>query len=184
MLKIGYQVLFLPTDKWLPTKIYETQLALGYSNKAASCTHVATYIGKGQVSEAILPSSKESYLAKKYKGRDIVVVRPKFATRKELDLYMQKGRYHIALASNSKLNISYGFMSLLWWPLHFISTKNWLASVKNIPFFGNYCSLKEAKAISEELPDFWKPLNKPIENVLPADFFDPNLFEIIWEGAF
>jgi hypothetical protein len=179
--KIGYQVLVKQMqNNILSDIIVKTQLKLGYSQKAAEVTHVATYIGKGKISEAVFPRARVIDLLEAYRGRYVYIVCPRL-TKSGLEYYHWKGRYHIALASNSQNNLKYGLASLFWWPLNFFTKKNWFVKVKKIPFFGAYCSYKEAVAIREEYPERFFQC-KPVENVIPADFLG-NDFEVVWEGV-
>jgi hypothetical protein len=179
--KIGYQVVLLSDGGWLGKKIEALQMKLGYSASQAQATHVATYVGKQKVSEAVWPKATVRTL-ESYKGRKVALVRPRFATKQELCDYMNVGRYHIALASNTQLNKYYGVLSLLWWPLHFVCDINWLTDLRWLPFAGNYCSTKEIRAIEDEYPDFsQRRLWKSAGNVVPADYLNGAVFEVVWE---
>ena len=179
--KIGFQMLF-EADGISGRLIEKAQKRMGYSDADAKWTHVGTYSGKGKISEAVFPVNKENQIRNKYFGRTCRIVSLKFPNSLVLKHYMSKGRYHIALASNSRLNLKYGALSLLWWQTQIFSMVNWLVDLK-LPFAGQYCSVKEAFSIVEEYPAYFAGLNKPLENIVPADFANESLFEPVWEGV-
>jgi hypothetical protein len=163
-LKIGYVVLVAGKNR----AIEEFQRKAGYKDSAV-WTHVAGSLGGYTIIEACVPKSHISDIRKKYvdKGRQIKVLR-----RRNQD---ENKRYKVALWWATMNNLPYDTLQFFWFPLSIISCTIGTA-------LHNLFSSQKRFLCSELIADgFYKEgdclFSKPAENILPADFDNPELFE-------
>ena len=163
-LKIGY-VILIATRK--PT-IQTFQRKAGYGN-SLKWTHVAGSIGGYDAVEAAVPRSRVVDLQKEYVGKGI-----------EIKVMRRKGqnehkRYKIALWWATMNNLPYDTLQFFWFPLSIICGK--IGLILHRLFSSN------KRFICSELitAGFYKEgdylFGKPQQDVLPADFDNPELFE-------
>lgn len=163
-LKIGY-VILVATRK---PAIQAFQRKAGYG-ESAKWTHVAGSIGGYDTVEAAVPKSRVINLQKEYVDRDIEI---KVMRRKDQD---QHKRYKVALWWAAMNNLPYDVLQFFWFPLSImcgiigVALHNLFSSHKRF-----LCSELIATGFYKE-GDFL--FGKPAENVLPADFDNPELFE-------
>ena len=165
-LKIGY-VILVNTRKFAIEKL---QRKAGYGD-SSKWTHVAGSLGGLDAIEANIPRSRVINLQKEYldKGYEIKVMRRKGQPEQK--------RYKVALWWATMNNLPYDTLQFLWFPLSMISSKITMA-------LHNLFSSHKRFLCSELIATgFYKEgdclFGKPAENVLPADFDNPELFEEI-----
>lgn len=163
-LKIGYVILVV-TRKPAIRKLQEEA---GYG-ESAQWTHVAGALGGLDAVEASLPRSRVINLQKVYadKGFEIKVVR-----RRNQE---ESKRYKVALWWATMNNLPYDTLQFFWFPLSVICGKMGI-------ILHNLFSSHRRFLCSELIATgFYKEgdylFGKPAENVLPADFDNPELFE-------
>jgi len=165
-MKIGYVVLVAGPK--LAIKKLQEEAGFGESSK---WTHVAGSLGGYSLIEASLPRSHLADLQKEYvdKGYEIKVLQ-----RKGQDI---KKRYKIALWWATMNNLPYDILQFLWFPLSVIWAK---AGVILHNLFSSHrrflCSELIATGFYKE-GDYL--FGKPVENIMPADFDNPDIFEEI-----
>ncbi|MCK9615634.1 MAG: hypothetical protein M0R48_09030 [Candidatus Omnitrophica bacterium] len=165
-LKIGY-VILAATHK---PAIEVFQRKTGYGD-SAKWTHVAGSIGGYDTVEAAVPRSRVVNLQKEYVDRGI-----------EIKVMRRKGqkehkRYKVALWWATMNNLPYDALEFFWFPLSIICGK--LGLVLHRFFSSNkrfICSELIAAGFYKE-GDYL--FGKPQQEVLPADFDNPALFEEI-----
>jgi len=163
-LKIGY-IILIATRK---PAIAQLQRKAGYG-ESSKWTHVAGSLGGYTTIEASIPRSRLINLQKEYveKGCEIKVVRRK-------DQEAGK-RYKVALWWATMNNLPYDTLQFFWFPLSIICSK--------IYYILHRLFSSDKRFLCSELIaiGFYKEgdylFGKPAENVLPADFDNPNLFE-------
>ena len=139
--------------------------------ESSKWTHVAGSIGGYDLVEGQVPESRVCNLQNDYvdKGLEIKVLRKKG--------WSEKDRIKIALWWATMSNIPYDKLQLLWFPL--------VVMFSNITLFMTNKFNSHKKLICSELivEGFFKQgynlFNKPKGNVLPADYDNANLFDII-----
>lgn len=163
-LKIGYVVL-ISTRKFAIEKL-QRKAGFGDSSK---WTHVAGSLGGYDAVEANIPRSRVINLQKEYvnKGYEIKVVRRRGQ--------LEQKRYKVALWWATMNNLPYDVLQFFWFPLSIVCGKigivmhNLFSSHKRF-----LCSELIATGFYKE-GDYL--FGKQVENVLPADFDNPELFE-------
>jgi hypothetical protein len=172
-LKIGY-IILVATRK-AAIKTLQSKAGYGESSK---WTHVAGSLGGYTAIEANIPRSRLIDLQKEYvdKGYEI-----KVAKRRNQEVGK---RYKVALWWATMNNLPYDILQFFWFPLSIFCGKigvvlhNLLSSQKRF-----LCSELIATGFYKE-GDYL--FGKPAENILPADFDNPELFEEvkdIWLSA-
>jgi hypothetical protein len=163
-LKIGH-VIMAATGK---LAVEALQRRAGYGD-SSQWTHVAGILGGYTAIEASLPRSRLINLQKEYvdKGYEIKVMRRKGQAAGK--------RYKVALWWATMNNLPYDTLQFFWFPLSLFCAK--IGAVLH-----NLFSSRKRFLCSELLAaGFYKEgdylFGKPQENVLPADFADPELFE-------
>jgi hypothetical protein len=163
-LKIGY-IILINTRK---PAIKTLQHKAGYGD-SSKWTHVAGSLGGLDIVEANIPRSRVINLQKEYvdKGYEIKVIRRRGQ--------QEQKRYKVALWWATMNNLPYDTLQFFWFPLSMISTKITMA-------LHNLFSSHKRFLCSELIATgFYKEgdylFGKPAENVLPADFDNPELFE-------
>jgi len=163
-LKIGYTIL-VNTRKFA---IERLQRKAGYG-ESSKWTHVAGSIGGLNAIEANIPRSHVINLQEEYvnKGYEIKVMRRKGQPEQK--------RYKVALWWATMNNLPYDTLQFFWFPLSLICGKIGVV-------LHNLFSSKKRFLCSELIATgFYKEgdylFGKPAENVLPADFDNPELFE-------
>jgi hypothetical protein len=163
-LKIGY-IILINTRKFAIEKL---QRKAGYGD-SSKWTHVAGSLGGYTAIEANIPRSRLINLQKEYvdKGCEIKVMRRKGQE--------QHKRYKVALWWATMNNLPYDVLQFFWFPLSVICGKIGL-------ILHSFFSSKKRFLCSELIATgFYKEgdylFNKSQENVLPADFDNPELFE-------
>lgn len=172
-LKIGY-VILVSTRK---LAIQKLQQKAGYGS-SSQWTHVAGSLGGYTAIEANIPRSRLISLQKEYvdKGYEIKVIK-----RKNQD---EHKRYKVALWWATMNNLPYDTLQFFWFPLSIICSK--LGIILHNLFSSHrrfLCSELIATGFYKE-GDY--VFGKPAENILPADFDNPALFEEvkdIWFSA-
>ncbi len=163
-LKIGY-IILVNTRKFA---IEALQKRAGYG-LSSKWTHVAGSIGGLDAIEAIMPRSRVVNIQKQYvnRGFEIKVVR-----RNDQE---EHKRYKVALWWATMNNLPYDILQFFWFPLSVFC-----ATIGII--LHNLFSSSHRYLCSELLATgFYKEgdyvFGRPAENVLPADFDNPLLFE-------
>ena len=163
-LKIGY-IILVATRKFAIEKL-QRKAGFGESSK---WTHVAGSLGGYTAIEANIPRSRLINLQKEYvdKGYEIKVLRRKGQE--------QHKRYKVALWWATMNNLPYDVLQFFWFPLSIIYGKIGIV-------LHNLFSSRKRFLCSELIATgFYKEgdylFGKPAENVLPADFDNPALFE-------
>jgi len=163
-LKIGY-VILVNTHKFAIEKV---QRKAGYED-SSKWTHIAGSLGGYTAIEANIPRSRLINLQKEYvdKGYEIKVMRRKGQE--------QQRRYKIALWWATMNNLPYDVLQFFWFPLSIICGKIGIV-------LHNLFSSRKRFLCSELIATgFYKEgdylFGKPVENTLPADFDNPELFE-------
>lgn len=148
----------------------EVQKRLGYG-ESSKWTHVAGSIGGYDLVEGQIPTSRVCDLQKDYveKEKEIRIVRKSYADDND--------RIKIALWWATMNNIPYDRLQLLWFPL-----AAWLGKV--LLYMRNIFNSKKRLICSELIANgFYKEgyslFNKPAENVIPADYDNRTLFNVI-----
>jgi hypothetical protein len=165
-LKIGYVILVATRKPAIET--LQRKVGNGDSSK---WTHVAGSLGGLDIVEANIPRSRVINLQKEYvdKGYEIKVMRRRGQ--------LEQKRYKVALWWATMNNLPYDTLQFFWFPLSMISTKITMA-LHNLFSSHRRFICSELIAIG-----FYKEgdylFGKPAENVLPADFDNPELFEEI-----
>jgi len=163
-LKIGY-VILVSTRKFAIQKL---QQKAGYGD-SSKWTHVAGSLGGYTAIEANIPRSRLINLQKEYVDKDYEIKVMKRRGQPE-----QK-RYKVALWWATMNNLPYDVLQFFWFPLSFICGKigiilhNLFSSHRRF-----LCSELIATAFYKE-GDY--VFGKPAENVMPADFDNPQAFE-------
>lgn len=163
-MKIGYVVL-AATGKVAVEKL---QQKAGYGD-SSRWTHVAGSLGGYDAVEANIPRSRVINLQKEYvdKGREIKVMRRKGQESAK--------RYKVALWWATMNNLPYDTLQFFWFPLSLICGKIGIA------LHSLFSSDKRFVCSELIAAGFYKEgdylFGKPVENVLPADFDNPELFE-------
>jgi hypothetical protein len=163
-LKIGY-VILAATQK---PAIQSFQRKAGYGD-SSKWTHVAGSIGGYDIVEAAVPRSRVANIQKEYVDRGIEI---KIMRRTEQD---EHKRYKIALWWATMNNLPYDALQFFWFPLSIFCAK--IGLILHRLFSSNkrfVCSELIAAGFYKE-GDYL--FGKPVENVLPADFDNPVLFE-------
>lgn len=165
-LKIGY-IILVTTHKFAIEKL---QRKAGY-NLSSKWTHVAGSLGGYDAVEANVPRSRVINLQKEYvdRGYEIKVMRRRGQPEQK--------RYKIALWWATMNNLPYDVLQFFWFPLSIICGK--IGIVLHNLFSSHrrfLCSELIATGFYKE-GDY--VFGKPAENVLPADFDNPVLFEEI-----
>lgn len=165
-IKVG-DVILVASGTTVTVKI---QKMLGYG-KTSKWTHVAGSIGGYDLIEGQLPKSRVCNLQKDYveKGKEIRVVRKNYVDDND--------RVKVALWWATMNNIPYDKLQLLWFPIAACLGK-FLLYMRNI--FNSQQRLICSELIAN---GFYKAgynlFNKPAGNVVPADYDNPNLFNVI-----
>jgi len=163
-LKIGY-IILVSTPK---PAIRTLQLKAGYGD-SCKWTHVAGSLGGYTAIEANIPRSRLINLQKEYvdKGYEIKVMKRNGQA--------EHTRYKVALWWATMNNLPYDTLQFFWFPLSIFCAK-FGAVLHNL--FSSHrrflCSELIATGFYKE-GDFL--FGKPVENVLPADFDNRELFE-------
>lgn len=163
-LKIGY-IILISTHKFAIERL-QRKASYGDSSK---WTHVAGSLGGLTAIEANIPRSRLINLQKEYvdKGYEIKVMK-----RKNQEVGK---RYKVALWWATMNNLPYDVLQFFWFPLSVAYGK---IGVVLHNFFSSHkrflCSELIATGFYKE-GDYL--FDKPAENVLPADFDNPELFE-------
>lgn len=163
-LKIGC-IILVATPK---LAIQKVQQKAGYGG-SSKWTHVAGSLGGLDAIEANVPRSRLVNLQKEYvdKGFEIKVMRRRNQPEQK--------RYKIALWWATMNNLPYDILQFFWFPLSIICGK--IGVVLHNLFSSHrrfLCSELIATGFYKE-GDYL--FGKPVENVLPADFDNPKLFE-------
>jgi hypothetical protein len=165
-LKIGYVILFA-THK---PAIQAFQRKAGYGD-SSKWTHVAGSIGGYDTVEAAIPKSRVVNLQKEYVDRGIEI---KAMRRKGQN---EHKRYKIALWWATMNNLPYDTLQFFWFPLSLICGKI------GILLHDLFSSHKRFLCSELIATGFYKEgdylFGKPVENILPADFDNSDLFEEI-----
>ena len=163
-LKIGY-VILVAGNKFAIQKVQERA---GYG-KSSKWTHVAGALGGYDAIEASLPKCRLINVQKAFidKGYEIKVLRRKYQPEKE--------RFKVALWWATMNNLPYDVLQVCWFPLSIICGRIGIV-------LHNLFSSRKRFLCSELIATgFYKEndylFGKPAENVLPADFDNPELFE-------
>ena len=169
--KIG-DVVLVASGNNVTSKVQEK---LGYGARS-KWTHVAGSIGGYDLGEGQIPKSRVCNLQKDYvdKGKEIKVMRRHYESERD--------RVKVALWWATMNNIPYDIPQLFWFGSAIFNRI--LLSMKNI------FNSKKRLICSELLANgFYKEeynlFNKLAENILPADFDDDTLFDVItdiWVG--
>jgi len=167
-LKIGY-VILVATRK---PPIQALQRKAGYGD-SAKWTHVAGSIGGYDAVEAHVPRSRVINLQREYvdRGYDLKVMR-----RRDQEV---GERNKVALWWATMNNLPYDIFQFLWFPLSIICSK--IGIILHSLFSDHQrflCSELIATGFYKE-GDYL--FGKPVENVLPADFDNLELFEEVKE---
>lgn len=163
-LKIGF-VILISTRKFAIEKL---QQKAGYG-ESSKWTHVAGSLGGLIAIEANIPRSHLIDLQKEYvdKGYEIKVMKRKGQSQQE--------RYKVALWWATMNNLPYDTLQFFWFPLSLICARIFYILHR---FFSSrkrfLCSELIATGFYKE-GDYL--FGKPAENVLPADFDNPEFFE-------
>jgi len=163
-LKIGY-VILVSTRK---PAIAQLQRKAGYGN-SSKWTHVAGSLGGLDIVEANIPRSRVINLQKEYvdKGYEIKVIRRRGQ--------QEQKRYKVALWWATMNNLPYDTLQFFWFPLSVLCGK------LGIVFHNLFSSHRRFLCSELIATGFYKEgdyvFGKPAENVLPADFDNPELFE-------
>ena len=167
--QIGDLVLVASGNKL--TEIVQKRLGHGESSK---WTHVAGSLGGHDLIEGQPPRSKVANLQKDYieQGFEIKVLR-KIAWEKERD------RIKVALWWATMNNLRYDFLQLIWFGAASLVGETLL-------LFRNQFNSTGKKICSELIADgFYKEgynlFNRKAENILPADYDSPELFQPVTE---
>lgn len=162
--KIGYIILVAAPKP----AIERFQRRVGYGN-SAKWTHVAGSLGGYDAIEANMPRSRLVNIQREYvdKGFEIKVLR-----RSEQN---EQKRYKTALWWATMNNLPYDILQFLWFPLSLACGK------VGMVLHGLFSSRKRFLCSELIAAGFYKEgdylFNKPQENVLSADFDNPQLFE-------
>lgn len=163
-LKIGY-IILIATRK---LAIAQLQRKAGYGD-SSKWTHVAGSLGGYTAIEANIPRSRLINLQKEYvdKGYEIKVMQ-----RKGQD---EHKRYKVALWWATMNNLPYDTLQFFWFPLSIICGKT------GVILHNLFSSHKRFLCSELIATGFYKEgdylFGKPVENVLPADFNNAELFE-------
>lgn len=163
-LKIGYVILIAGKK----AAIQAVQRKAGYGD-SSKWTHVAGSLGGYDAIEAAVPRSRVVNLQKEYVDRGIEI---KVMCRIGQDEYK---RYKVALWWATMNNLPYDTLQFFWFPLSIICGK--IGLILHRLFSSN------KRFICSELitAGFYKEgdylFSKPQEEILPADFDNPELFE-------
>jgi hypothetical protein len=172
-MKIGYVIL---VEGGKPA-IVQFQRKAGYKDRSV-WTHVAGSLGGLILIEACLPRVILSDIQRKYVDKGIAI---KVLKRRDQD---GNKRYKVALWWATMNNLPYDSLQFFWFPLSVVWGR---IGVALHAFF----SSKKRFLCSELIASgFYKEgdylFGKPAENVMPADFDDPEFFEEIkniWQGG-
>jgi hypothetical protein len=163
-LKIGY-IILINTRK---PAIKTLQLKASYGD-SSKWTHVAGSLGGLDIVEANIPRSRVINLQKEYvdKGYEIKVMRRKGQ--------QEQKRYKVALWWATMNNLPYDTLQFFWFPLSVACGK------VGIVLHNLFSSHRRFLCSELIATGFYKEgdyvFGKPAENVLPADFDNPELFE-------
>ncbi len=163
-LKIGYVVL-VATRKFAIEKL---QRNAGFG-ESSGWTHVAGSLGGFDAVEAAIPRSRVINLQKQYMDRGFKIKVMKRRNQEE------KKRYKVALWWATMNNLPYDTLQFFWFPLSLICGRIGVV-------LHNIFSSRKRFVCSELITaGFYKEgdflFNKPQENILPADFDNPEIFE-------
>ncbi len=171
-LKIGYVILVATRKPAIQT--FQRKAGFGDSSK---WTHVAGSIGGFDAVEAAVPKSRVINAQKEYVDNGLEI---KLMRRRQQD---EHKRYKIALWWATMNNLPYDVLQFFWFPLSIICAKIGLILHSLFSSHKRFlCSELIATGFYKE-GDYL--FGKPAENVLPADFDNPELFEEvkdIWMG--
>ena len=163
-LKIGY-VILVATRK---PAIQALQSKAGYG-ESSKWTHVAGSLGGLDAIEANIPRSRVINLQKEYVDKEY-----------EIKVLRRKGqeagkRYKVALWWATMNNLPYDVLQFFWFPLSIICGKMGIVLHNLFSSHRRFlCSELIATGFYRE-GDYL--FGRPVENVLPADFDNPELFE-------
>lgn len=163
-LKIGY-VILVAGNKFAIQKVQERA---GYG-KSSKWTHVAGSLGGYDAIEASLPKCRLINVQTAFidKGYEIKVLRRKHQPEKE--------RFKVALWWATMNNLPYDIMQFCYFPVYLFCAK--IGAILHRTFSGKktiLCSELIASGFYKE-GDFL--FNKPQDQVFPADFDNPELFD-------
>ncbi len=165
-LKIGY-IILVSTRKPVIQKL---QHKAGYG-ESSKWTHVAGSIGGYDTVEAAIPKSRVVNLQKEYVDRGIEI---KVMRRKG---QVEHKRYKIALWWATMNNLPYDTLQFFWFPLSIICGK--IGLILHRLFSSNKRFICSEMIVAGFYREGDYLFNKPQQNVLPADFDNPVLFEEI-----
>jgi len=167
-MKIGYVVLVAGRNP----AIEGVQRKAGYKD-SASWTHVAGSLGGLTLIEACVPRTILSDIQTKYADKGIVI---KVLKRRGQDAHK---RYKVALWWATMNNLPYDALQFFWFPLSVVCGRIGVA------LHAFFSSSKRFLCSELIVTGFYKEgdclFAKPAENVMPADFDDPELFEEVKE---
>ena len=139
--------------------------------ESSKWTHVAGSIGSYDLVEGQIPKSRVCNLQENYveKGIEIRVTRKSYTNDKD--------RTKVALWWATMNNTPYDFPQLLWFGIG-ARWGNWMLSKPNIFNSKNrlICSELIANGFYKE---GYNLFNKSVENILPADYDNSNIFDIV-----
>ena len=161
--RMGYFILYKNAGDFFGNGIEKRQLAAGFSPENSKYVHIEVSGGENHAINISPPVSKLIEIDKVHKGRQARLVRYKNA------IYEDRIRYKVAYFSATLCNKGYDVSGILAFLFKWIKQNNRLY----------FCSEGATWALQKCFPE---ALGKLPEKCMPADFTNPEYFEIVWEG--
>ena len=162
--KMGYIILYKNDGSLFGNLIAKRQLVAGFSPHDAQVTHVEISGGEKHAINISPPISKLIDITKMHKGRYVYLLKYKN------ELYEKALRYKVAYFSASLCNKGYDIPGILSFLFKWIKHNNRLY----------FCSEGCAWSFSIVFPKIFGDLTS--DKIMPAHFFNSELFDRVWEG--
>lgn len=159
--RMGYFILYKSAGKdFFGKQIIKAQKKAGFSDDDSMYTHVEVSGGGPWAVKTNPPKIVVADILKTYPGRHIKIMKAKaYDSRYK--------RYKVAFWAASNCNLNYDWLGVIKFKLP------WIFHKEN-EFF---CSENAAWALAKE-----EKIEKDPYKWMPADFLNPELFEVVWEG--
>ena len=161
--RMGYFILWKNQGGFVGNGIEIHQKGCGFSAEESKWVHIDVSGGGQWAVRVNPPATKVVDIIKTYPERHFKVVRFKD------DEYEARLRYKVAFWAASNCNKKYDFMGILKMKIPFLWHRKDL-------FF---CSENSLWSLQKEVPN---ATGKKPYNCMPADFLNPNYFEVVYEG--
>lgn len=184
----GFIIVYKGDTSFVSKQIQRAQKKAGFNEEDSQYTHVEMSLGGPYSVYANIPLIRVADIVKKSKGRYIKIVKANFNSLEPYkawrvqEAYDLSERYKVATWCATRCNLPYGVFGVLWFKIKKVMKRNILSA------FGDFCSelcgfglwreyvYTNKLELTEVLPRYFGEL-------YPADFLNPDYFDIVWEGT-